>query len=265
MSTETKIQLDDGATTTLERWGDSGPVMLCVHGMTSSRKSWVRTAQHYSGRFRVYAYDQRGHGDSSGVNGPMTLERGVRDLGNVIDAIGEPVDVQMGHSWGGAVSILGGRRFNIRRVVAVDPMIRQVSRQWYDEYVEELQESFAIHGEERDKQTLVDYAEWPELDRIGKVHAVHTMTTKPLEGLRDENPPEAWDLRKTLEAYPKPILLAMAEESISEPEDIEYVRQHGGPNVTVRVLEGTGHNFFRTDFDRFIAITDEFLAATNRQ
>jgi len=81
ISTHNRLALDDGAFTTVERWGERGPVVLAVHGMTSSRKSWERLARHLAGRFRVVAYDQRGHGDSAGIDGPMSLERGVRGHG----------------------------------------------------------------------------------------------------------------------------------------------------------------------------------------
>jgi len=101
--TEQRVSLDDGAQTILERWGSAGPIILCIHGMTSSRKSWERLAEHYAGNARVYAYDQRGHGDSAGVTGPMTLHRALLDLYNVMDALPDPVDTLIGHSWGGVV------------------------------------------------------------------------------------------------------------------------------------------------------------------
>ena len=123
-SIERRIALDDGAATTIESWGRSGPVLLGIHGMTSSRKSWERLANFFDGRFRMVAYDQRGHGDSAGITGPMSLERGVRDLENVVAALGEPVDALVGHSWGGAIAIAGGRRLPVQRVVAIDPMVR---------------------------------------------------------------------------------------------------------------------------------------------
>lgn len=259
---ERRIRLDDGAETLLERWGETGPVMLCVHGMTSSRKSWERMALQYAGRFRVYAYDQRGHGDSSGVAGPMTLHRSLLDLYGVIDAIGEPVDTLVGHSWGGAVALLGGRRFDVRRVVAVDPMLRQADAAWYDEFLEELRELFALEGAARDAKVREEYADWPQIDRERKVHAVHSMTAAPIEALRDENPPETWDLRGDLEAYPKPALLAMAQadQSITDEADVEYVRRHGGPKVRIVRFDGQGHNLHRTDFEGFVKTVDAFLS-----
>lgn len=261
--TEERIALDDGAPTTLERWGDRGPVMLCIHGMTSSRKSWERMALHYADRYRVYAYDQRGHGDSASVQGPMTLHRALLDLYNVMQTIPDPVDVLLGHSWGGAVGILGGRRFDVNRIVAVDPMIRQAGDVWYDEFLSDLRALFAYKGAERDAKVAQEYREygWGEIDVERKKHAVREMTLTPIERLRDENPPESWDLRGDLEAYPKPLLMLMAGagESIVPIEDLKFVRERGGPNVAIRVFEDQGHNLHRTAFERFVREVDTFL------
>jgi non-heme chloroperoxidase len=261
--TEEFVRLDDSAQTTLERWGERGPVMLCIHGMTSSRKSWERFALHYADRYRVYAYDQRGHGDSAAVTGPMTLHRALLDLYNVMDAINDRVEVLAGHSWGGAVAILGGRRFDVRRVIAVDPMIRQADNPWYNEFLADLRSLFADKGAARDAKIDEEYRKlgWGEIDVERKKHAVREMTTAPIERLRDENPPESWDLRADLEAYPKPLLLAMAgaHESIVTLEDLKTVRDRGGPKLAIRVFEDQGHNLHRTAFERFAEEVDRFL------
>lgn len=263
---EEKIELDDGAQTILERWGSRGPIMLCVHGMTSSRKSWERFALHYSDRYRVYAYDQRGHGDSAGIKGPMTLHRALLDLFNVLQKIDEPVDTLGGHSWGGAVAILGGRRFDVRRVVAVDPMIRQADDAWYDDFLDDLKTLFSKKGDARDAAVEEELAPlgWGAIDVERKKHAVRDMTDEPIRRLRDENPHEAWDLRRDLEAYPKPLFLAMADASgsIVSLDDLKTVRDRGGSNIALRVFEGEGHNLHRTAFDRFISELDVFLERT---
>ncbi|MBV9271997.1 MAG: alpha/beta hydrolase [Candidatus Eremiobacteraeota bacterium] len=254
------VRLDDGTQTTVETWGSGGPILLAVHGMSSSRRSWEGFARHYDGRYRVVAYDQRGHGDSTGIEGPMTLHRALLDLYNVLDSLDEPVDTLLGHSWGGAVAILGGRRFDVGRVAAIDPMLRQASAQWYDEFLGELRDLFRLKGDARDAKVREEYADWPELDRERKIHAVHSMTVRPIEKLRDENPPEAWDLRRDLEQYPRPLFLAVAEEdSVIAVDDLKTVRQIAGPNVMIRVFERQGHNLHRTDFDRFTREFDAFL------
>jgi len=258
-----RIILDDGAQTTLERWGEAGPLVLCVHGMTSSRKSWERSALHLRDRFRVVAYDQRGHGDSAGVTGPMTIARAVRDVENVVAALGETPYALLGHSWGGAVAILAGRSLPVARVVAIDPMLRQLSRQWYREMLEEVAPIFALHGAARDAYVREDYAAWPEIDRERKVHAVANMTLAPLHGLRDENDERTWDLLPALVDYPAPLLLAIADpdETIVAPADLAAVERDAGDAVKIVVFKGEGHNLHRMAFDRFAAELDAFLAA----
>lgn len=264
MHGEQRIRLDDGAETILERWGEGPAALLCIHGMTSSRKSWERLAGRYGDQFRVYAYDQRGHGDSAGVTGPMTLHRALLDLYNVVNAMPEPVDTLVGHSWGGAIAILGGRRFDVRRVVGIDPMLRQADRPWYDEFLRDLKRLLAAKGERREARVREEYAAWHPTDVDGKVHAVAQMSARTIARLRDENPPEHWDLRRDVEAYPKPLLLAMADasESIVTREDLRFARERGGENVAIRVFDGAGHNLQRTDFDRFCAELDAFFART---
>ncbi|HEU5480335.1 MAG TPA: alpha/beta hydrolase [Candidatus Tumulicola sp.] len=256
-----RLALDDGAITTLECWGERGPLVLAVHGMTSSRKSWQRLARHLDGRYRVVAYDQRGHGDSAGVEGPMSLERGVRDLENVVAALGEPVDTLVGHSWGGAVAILAAPHLPVRRVVAIDPMIHQADAAWYEEYLEELREQFAFTGSARDARTREAYAAWDPVDVEAKVHAVHVMTTVPIERLMRENPPATWDLRPAIAAFPKPLLLAMADagEGINDAGPLEAVANERSKSVDLRSFPGAGHNLHRTAFDAFASAVDEFL------
>jgi pimeloyl-ACP methyl ester carboxylesterase len=258
---EFRVDLDDGASTLVERWGREGPLVLCIHGMTSSRKSWERTALHLRGRYRVAAYDQRGHGDSSAVTGPMTLERSVRDLENVAQSLGEMPHALIGHSWGGAVAILGGRRLSVGRVVAIDPAVRHLSADWYAGLLEEMAPTFALHGDARAALVRRDYADWPEIDRERKVHAVATMTAEPLERLRDENRAEDWDLIPALRGYPKPLLVAVADpaESIVSAEDLASMRRGGGRDVEVTVFEGEGHNLHRMAFERFARELDRFL------
>lgn len=234
--------------------------MLAIHGMTSSRLSWERVARHLDGRCRVIAYDQRGHGDSAAVTGPMSLERGVRDAENVVAALGEPVEMLLGHSWGGSIAILAGLQLPAARVAAIDPMIAQASDAWYAEYIDELRDSFVLQGAERDAKTREEFAAWSPLDVGGKVHAVHSMTTAPIERLWKENPPEAWDLRDVIAHYAKPLLLALAApgESINDDAVLADVEREHAPSVGIVRLPG-GHNLHRAAFEEFARALDDWL------
>jgi len=191
----------------------------------------------------------------------MSLERGVRDAANVIAALDEPVDVLLGHSWGGAVAILAGESPSVRRVAAIDPMIRQVSDEWYREYLTELADLFVLTGEARDAKTRADYDEWSPLDLEAKVHAVHAMSAAPIDRLWRENPPEAWDLRAAVARYAKPLLLLLAArgESINDDATLDEVEHRRGTGVEIATFPGAGHNLHRTAFPAFAERLDEWL------
>ncbi|MHB8146066.1 MAG: alpha/beta fold hydrolase [Vulcanimicrobiaceae bacterium] len=260
---EVLVRFDDGAQTILERWGTSGPVMLLVHGMTSSRKGWERVARAFSDRYRVFAYDQRGHGDAALVHGPMALARGARDLQEVASGIEEPIDVVLGHSWGGTIAILGAASIGAKRVIAIDPMLNQAPDAWYAEYLAELDEVFALHGEARDARVREEYPGDP-LDVEGKVHAMHAMSSAPIAGLQRENPAAMWPLPAALAALDRPLLLAMADpsESIVDAQTLAQVRALAPASVEIVTFAGQGHSLHRTGFDSFVREMRRFLEET---
>ncbi|MGD1066027.1 MAG: alpha/beta hydrolase [Vulcanimicrobiaceae bacterium] len=255
-----KIQLDDQAHTTCERWGTIGPVILCVHGGGGSRKSWTRTAERLSDRYQVVAYDQRGHGDSARVAGPMAYSRGVADLRNVADAVGG-ADFVIGHSWGGAVVILAGASVARRGVVAIDPPVVQPTRDWYENYIAELDGLFAQTGEARDAAVRASVAAWHWSDAEARVHAMHAMTTEPIIRLRDEN--RGCDLRKDIASYSMPLLLLLAGKRGSvNPEPVyDEVLSHRAPTVSIVSFEDQGHSLHRTAFEPYIDALEAFLTA----
>lgn len=259
---ERTIQLDDGATTLLESWGERGPAVVCVHGITSSRKAWQRTAEALAGRMRVFAYDQRGHGDSAAVDGPMTLRRSVQDLRDVVRVIGAPVSL-LGHSWGGAVVILGGREPFAHKVVAIDPMLRVEPGTWRREYLEDAEHDFALAWPQRQTELRERLSAWGPADVAGKLHAVRHMSAKAIERLGSDNQVErgGWDLRAAARNYPRPLLILAAApaESALSADDVAFLTREAGPKVTLEVFSDQGHNLHRTAFERYIARAESFL------
>lgn len=254
-----QVTLDDGAVTTVDTYGERGPIVLGVHGITSSRKDWARLGERLASTHRVYAYDQRGHGDSAAVAG-MTHERSVRDLLAVAAALPGPVDVLAGHSWGGAIVLLGGRRLLPGRVVAIDPMIRVQPGAFESEYVDDdLRALFALDDAPREAAIREMYANANPTDREGKVHAMHGMSVGSIEQLGRENRADegAWDLREMVADYPLPLTIAVAGvDSVISADDLAFVSERGGPNVTVEVFADDGHTLHRSAFERFVRLIE---------
>jgi pimeloyl-ACP methyl ester carboxylesterase len=260
---ERRARLSDGAQTTMQQWGEGGPLLVGVHGLGGSRRGWARIAAHLADRFRVVAFDQRGHGDSSAQR-PMTFQRGVEDLADVVASLGEPVHALIGHSWGGAVVVAGGRRLDVARVAAIDPMLRVQAGIWSRYTLPEYRKMFEQTLEEREASMRSSYAALPEVEIESKLHAMRRLTLDPVIALGDENGIDAgrWDLRELVHDYPKPLLLALGDPKRTVVPDAERdeFRARGGPHVRIEVFEGASHSLQRDAFDRFIPVLEGFLA-----
>ena len=102
--------------------GDSGPVVVLVHGITSTSGTWEAIMPRLAERFQVVAPDLVGHGDSAKPRGDYSLgayASGVRDL---MVALGHERATFVGHSLGGGVAMQLAYQFPERceRLVLVD-------------------------------------------------------------------------------------------------------------------------------------------------
>ena len=256
------MTLSDGAQTTVEQWGTHGPMIVAVHGLSSSRRGWARIAEHLAGRYRVVAYDQRGHGDSS-VKGPMTLARSVADLAEVVASLGEPVHAVIGHSWGGGVAVVGARALEVSRVVAIDPMLHVERGVWSAQTLPEYRRMLAQPLAEREASIRVSHVALPEIEILSKLHAAQRITIGTIVALGDENAIDdgRWDVRDQVVGYPKPLLFALADprRSVVVAAERPELRERGGPNVQVEVFDGASHSLQRDAFNRFIPVLERFL------
>lgn len=261
--TERTVRLSDGAQTTVTQWGERGPLVVGVHGVGSTRFGWARIGEHLEGRYRVVAYDQRGHGDS--VDTPdMTFARSIADARDVVAALGEPVHALLGHSWGGAVVVGAGRALAGTgvRVVAIDPMLSGAPGVWSRSVLPEYRTLLAQTLEERER--AIRASALPQVEIDAKLYAARRTAFAPIEALGTENGIDEgrWAHTELLAAYPVPLLLAVAglKRSVFLEAERAFAAERGGPNVRLTVYEGASHSLQRDAFDRFIPDLEAFLA-----
>jgi pimeloyl-ACP methyl ester carboxylesterase len=104
------------------RSAGSGPVIVLVHGITSTSETWERVLPTLARRFTVIAPDLLGHGGSAKPRGDYSLgayASGVRDL---LIALGHERATFVGHSLGGGVAMQLAYQFPERceRLVLID-------------------------------------------------------------------------------------------------------------------------------------------------
>jgi pimeloyl-ACP methyl ester carboxylesterase len=87
------------------RSAGSGPVVVLVHGITSTSDTWAKVLPYLAERFTVIAPDLLGHGESAKPRGDYSLgayASGIRDL---LIALGHERATFVGHSLGGGIAM----------------------------------------------------------------------------------------------------------------------------------------------------------------
>jgi lipase len=100
---------------------------VLVHATGFHARLWDPYAERLRNRYRVIAYDQRGHGDSSRPADGMDWSRLSEDLAVLIEALNIEGCYAAGHSSGGtAVAVCAALHpGSIRRAVLIDPVLRE--------------------------------------------------------------------------------------------------------------------------------------------
>src|SRR3954452_20113310 len=87
------------------RTAGSGPLLLLIHGITSSSRTWERVLPELARDHTVLAPDLLGHGESAKPRGDYSLgayASGIRDL---MVALGHDRATIVGHSLGGGIAM----------------------------------------------------------------------------------------------------------------------------------------------------------------
>ena len=128
------VQLSDGVTH--YRWlGQSrGPLVVCVHGLTTPSRVWEAVADDLGGLgYRVLVYDLYGRGFSDRVAGPHDEALFLRQLDDLLDAFAIRDDITLiGYSMGGviATAFAAQNPGRLRRLILLAPagMTHQLGR-----------------------------------------------------------------------------------------------------------------------------------------
>jgi pimeloyl-ACP methyl ester carboxylesterase len=85
--------------------GEDGPLVLLVHGITSSAAAWDPVTELLARDHRVLVPDLLGHGDSAKPRGDYSLGAHAAGLRDLMIALGEERATVVGHSLGGGIAM----------------------------------------------------------------------------------------------------------------------------------------------------------------
>jgi pimeloyl-ACP methyl ester carboxylesterase len=87
------------------RTAGSGPVLLLLHGVTTSSQTWEHVAPLLSEHFTLIAPDLLGHGASAAPRGDYSLGAHASSARDLLTALGHSQATIVGHSLGGGVAM----------------------------------------------------------------------------------------------------------------------------------------------------------------
>ena len=89
-------------------WDGGAGTLLLLHGFLDHARTWEELVEHLPPRWRIVAFDWRGHGESErvGAGGYYHFVDYIFDLADIVDALGPGKVALCGHSMGGVVASL---------------------------------------------------------------------------------------------------------------------------------------------------------------
>jgi pimeloyl-ACP methyl ester carboxylesterase len=243
-----------------ERTGH-GSVVVLVHGITESKRSWDPLVQRLADSHDVLAVDLRGHGASL-AQSPFDILTMASDVHDVLDALALDEPLLIGHSLGGTVVSAYAAMYSSRGVINVDQSLR------LGDFRESLRSVEAmLRGDDATFQ--------------GVINAI-------FEGMRGELGEQEWLRLQSLRRADQQVVLGVwsavldldAKEldamvgALASAIEVPYLSLHGTEpgedydewlralvmDARVERWEGFGHYPHLVDQDRFVRLVDEFDA-----
>jgi pimeloyl-ACP methyl ester carboxylesterase len=243
------------------------PTALLLHGVTSSALSWVRVGPALADRYRVYALDMRGHGDSiKPGRGAYSLRHTADDAVALIKALGLESPVLIGHSWGGATAIVlasgaGSQEpVNFSHVILEDPA-HNFGHGNAEERAIPYTRDIGRPAPELRTEIAASNPGWTQADIEGKIDALQKVTHEAVVSVFAESTPSD-SILPLLAKIAAPTLLLRADAALGTTLDDaawEQAKHFLSTQSRAVQIDGAAHNIHRSKFDEFMQAVNNFL------
>ncbi|HLH63718.1 MAG TPA: alpha/beta hydrolase [Ktedonobacteraceae bacterium] len=245
------------------------PDMLLLHGITSSVLSWVRVGPALADRYRVYAIDMRGHGDSTKPpRGAYSLRHTAGDALAFIEAMNLKSPVVIGHSWGGATAmVLASGAWSqkpvpdLARVILEDPA-HNIGGGNAEERAAFYTKDIGRPPAELRPEITASSPGWTEADIEGKIDALQKVTREAVISVFADAG-EQGEILPLLAEIKASTLLIRADAALGTLLDDaawEQAKRYLPAHSKAIEIHGATHNVHRSKFEEFMQAVNDFLA-----
>lgn len=259
-----RVATADGVELAAYDFGGEGPPLLLAHATGFHARTWLPVVERLQAGFRCYAFDERGHGDStSPPNGDFDWRRFADDALAVIDHLGlaDALPFGVGHSCGGALLLLAeiARPGTFRALYCFEPVVMPLEAA--PERGEALDNPLAAGARRRREEFEsfdVAYANFSaKLPMAGfapeslRAYVEHGFETLPRGGVRlkcrGEDEARTYENAAFHGAYPRlnevrcPVTLTYGEHTNAFGKEFMELHAARLPSARVEMLAGAGH------------------------
>lgn len=249
-------------------WGGADkPPLVLVHGLDRVARTFDHVAPHFTSRYRVIAYDMRGHGDSDwDPQARYVVEDHVGDLEGLVAQLGLRGLTLWGNSTGGrVVQVFAGKHPDLVSRVIAEDVGPERPQQISDGYARRVQEE--DRGWSSEEELLARLRKAPGASEAVIGPYVRYGTKRRPDGRlvwkRDPNlvkgfvPTDLWTYVQNITA---PILYVLGGRSTIVPPATQEELRKRLPQVEIVTIPDTGHYPSDEKPAEFLAIVDRFLA-----
>jgi len=248
--------------------------LVLLHGSTFRAEDWENIFPRLATRYRVVAYDARGHG-KSGRATAYDVGAMADDLHRVLSLVGRP-SIVIGHSLGGATALLAASRDPelFRALVLEDPIVSLYGMGWRGAYFAALRAAISQQGDPAALRSAIARLPLPTPGprgerTVGEVRgfyaperlATYYADVDPafVDAFIAGDPAGRAALESAVPRVPTLLLAADPKESALATGDIE--RLGGQDGVQVQRFPGQGHRIHGMRPELFLETLEPFLRA----
>lgn len=241
------------------RTGGNKPPVILLHGLMTNGLCWTGLARSLEREYDVIMPDARGHGLSGVPDHGYRYDDLASDVAGLIDVLGLPAPVLVGHSMGGmTAAVVAGRKPNLLRgVILADPtfLSPQVQREVRDSDVaDQHRKVLALSLEEliADARRRHPHRSAETLELFARARLQTSMAA--FDVLTPPNP----DYKQLVSRIDIPALLLFGDRGVVSATVAEAL-QRVNSGLQVAQLENAGHSLHMDQPDRFVVIVKTFL------